>query len=167
MEIYAVALDAAREIDHAVRLVAPRLAEKGQSLTVRAGDDLPLVVADERAFRQVLLNLLSNAAKFTQQGGRIAVTCEERAGGGLEICISDNGPGIAADRLAQIFQPFAQIDNRYNRQAGGTGLGLALVQGLMHLHGGKVWLESTEGQGVKARLYFPSTEPRPARRQSA
>jgi two-component system cell cycle sensor histidine kinase PleC len=166
MEIQPVALDPERESDHAVRLMAAKLAEKDLQLTVAMAADLPSVVADERAFRQVLLNLLSNAAKFTQQGGRIAVTCEQ-SGEGLQICIDDNGPGIPAGRLAHIFQPFSQIDNRYDREAGGTGLGLTLVQGLMHLHGGKVWLESAEGRGVKAHLYFPSTMPRPARRQSA
>ncbi|HEX3755010.1 MAG TPA: ATP-binding protein [Rhizomicrobium sp.] len=167
MEIQPVPLDPVREIDHAVRLVAPRLAQKSQQLEVAAMPDLPLVMADERAFRQMLLNLLSNASKFTQPGGQIVVSCKADTGAGMEMCISDNGPGIPAEKLAHIFQPFSQIDNRYDREAGGTGLGLALVQGLAHLHGGKVWLESAPGGGVKAHLYFPETMPRPPQRKSA
>ena len=129
--------------------------------------DLPQVLADERAFRQIALNLVSNAAKFTQAGGQITVTCSADAKGGLEVCVGDNGPGIPAEKLKHIFQPFSQIDNRYDREAGGTGLGLALVQGLVHLHGGRVRLESSAGRGVRAHLYFPSTIPRVPHRKFA
>jgi two-component system cell cycle sensor histidine kinase PleC len=110
---------------------------------------------------------LSNAVKFTQIGGHIEVTGSPTADGGLQICVADDGPGIAEDKLARIFQPFSQIDNRYDRQAGGTGLGLALVLGLAHLHGGRAWLESREGKGVRAFIYFPSTSARPVLRRSA
>jgi two-component system cell cycle sensor histidine kinase PleC len=75
----------------------------------------------------------------------------------LQICVSDTGPGIPPEKLERVFEPFSQLDNRFDRDAGGTGLGLALVLGLMRLHGGRVWLESKPGAGVRAYLYFPST----------
>ena len=143
-------------------------AQAGQvAIEIGGSPELPLVIADERALRQMLLNLLSNAAKFTQPGGHITITCTLEPKGGIALCVADDGPGIPAEKLALIFQPFSQIDNRYDREAGGTGLGLALVQGLVHLHGGRVWLESGDGRGVKAHLYFPSTIPRPAQRKTA
>ena len=66
--------------------------------------------------------------------------------GGFQIMVRDNGPGIPRDKLDKIFTPFSQVDNRYDRQAGGTGLGLALVRGLAELHGGRAWLESELGR---------------------
>jgi two-component system cell cycle sensor histidine kinase PleC len=78
-----------------------------------------------------------------------------RADGGFELCVADNGPGIADELLEKVFTPFNQVDNRYNRSAGGTGLGLSLVRGLAELHGGKAWIESEVGQGTRAYVYFP------------
>ena len=75
----------------------------------------------------------------------------------LQICVSDTGPGIPPEKLERVFEPFSQIDNRFDREAGGTGLGLALVRGVARLHGGKAWLQSAPGKGVRAYLYFPST----------
>ncbi len=167
MQIEPAPLDPVEAVGHAARLMAPRLAEKNQTLSIELPSEPPYLLADERAFRQILLNLLSNAVKFTHGGGAIAVTGGPDGKSGFNICITDNGPGIPADKLSKIFQPFSQIDNRYDRQAGGTGLGLALVQGLVHLHGGRVWLESAEGKGVKAHINFPSTIPRPELRRSA
>jgi two-component system cell cycle sensor histidine kinase PleC len=129
--------------------------------------DLPLLVADERALKQMLLNLVSNAAKFTPPGGHIAMTCGIDRQGGMEFCVDDDGPGIAPEKLARIFQPFSQIDNRFDREAGGTGLGLALVQGLVQLHGGRAWLESEPGHGTRAYLYFPATVGAASRREIA
>ena len=87
----------------------------------------------------------------------MSVLCGGTADGGMQLCVADDGPGIAADKLSHVFEPFSQIDNRFDREAGGTGLGLALVRGLARLHGGRVWLESAAGAGVKAFVYFPST----------
>ena len=167
MQIEPLPLDPAEAVGHAARLMAPRLAEKNQAFSIALPPEPPYLLADERALRQILLNLLSNAAKFTQVGGAIAVTGGPDGKGGFTLCVADNGPGIPEDKLSRVFQPFSQIDNRYDRQAGGTGLGLALVQGLVQLHGGRVWLESGEGKGVKAHIHFPSTLPRPNLRKSA
>jgi two-component system, cell cycle sensor histidine kinase PleC len=113
-------------------------------------------MADERAFRQMLLNLLSNAVKFTQDGGNIVVAGRGHPDGGFEVSVRDNGPGIPEEKLARVVEPFSQIDNRFDRPAGGTGLGLALTDGLARLHGGKLVLRNDAG--LTATLYFPSTK---------
>ena len=157
MEIDPRPLNPGPVLDSIARIMGNRLAAKKQRFTIFAAPGIPLLLADERALKQMLLNLLSNAVKFTPTGGHIAVTCGVPESGGMEFCVEDDGPGIAAEKLARIFQPFSQIDNRFDREAGGTGLGLALVQGLAHLHGGRAWLESEQGHGTRAYLYFPAT----------
>ena len=157
MEIDPRPLNPGPVLDSIARIMGNRLAAKKLRFTIVAAPGIPLLLADERALKQMLLNLLSNAVKFTPTGGHIAVTCGVPESGGMEFCVEDDGPGIAAEKLARIFQPFSQIDNRFDREAGGTGLGLALVQGLAHLHGGRAWLESEQGHGTRAYLYFPAT----------
>ena len=138
------------------RLMASRAAQKHQSLEIKIAPDAPLVLADERAFRQMLLNLLSNAVKFTQDGGHIVITCGGCPDGGLEVSVRDNGPGHSGGQAGAGDGTFSQIDNRFDREAGGTGLGLALTDGLARLHGGRLILKS--GAGLTATLYFPSTK---------
>jgi two-component system cell cycle sensor histidine kinase PleC len=167
MEIEPQWVDPRAAMDSVDRLMAPRAARKHQTLTIEFAPDTPLVLADERAFRQMLLNLLSNAVKFTPDGGHIGVACTGVPGGGLEVVVTDDGPGIPEDRLQRVLEPFSQIDNRFDREAGGTGLGLALVDGLVRLHGGKVTLKNNPGAGLIATLYFPSTMQADGARASA
>jgi two-component system cell cycle sensor histidine kinase PleC len=83
------------------------------------------------------------------------VSCGAASGGGFVISVEDNGPGIPQEKLAKIFKPFSQVDNRYDSNGGGTGLGLALVQGLAKLHGGFASIESEVDSGTKVTVYFP------------
>jgi two-component system, cell cycle sensor histidine kinase PleC len=154
MELEPHPMDAARAVGDVERLLAPRIQARYQTLVTRMAPGLPLVMADERAFRQIVLNLLGNAVKFTPEGGTIAVSCRPD-GQGVLLSVEDDGPGIAREKLAVVFTPFSQIDNRYGRQAGGTGLGLALVKGLIELHGGRVWIDSVLGRGTTVNVYFP------------
>jgi two-component system cell cycle sensor histidine kinase PleC len=155
MEIDPRPMDIGCAIEGVERIMAIRAREKGVNVRYSVAPELGEIVADERAFRQILLNLLSNAVKFAPQGGLIAVTCRRADDGGTLVSVADNGPGIAADKLALLFRPFTRVDNRFDHAHGGTGLGLALVQGLARLHGGRAWIESTEGQGTSAYVYFP------------
>lgn len=143
-------------IEDTLRVLAERAREKRLKFSVHVAPDAREVWADERAFRQILINLATNAVKFTQAGGRIAVHGRRMPEGGFELLVEDNGPGIEASLLDRIFLPFNQVDDRYNRHEGGTGLGLSLVRGLATLHGGKAWIESADGAGVKAHVYFPA-----------
>jgi two-component system cell cycle sensor histidine kinase PleC len=155
MEIHPNPLDARHTFNVALKLVGIKARDKRQTLTVEVDETAPPLHADERALKQILINLVSNAVKFTPECGRISVHAGQARGGGFQITVKDNGPGIPRDKLDKIFQPFSQVDNRYDRQAGGTGLGLALVRGLVDLHGGRAWLESEPGRGCTVYVVLP------------
>jgi len=155
MEIEPQPLEAHRTFDIALKLIGAKAREKHQELTITVDASAPPLFADERALKQILINLVSNAVKFTPEGGRIQVVGSAARGGGFQISVQDNGPGIPREKLDRIFTPFSQVDNRYDRQAGGTGLGLALIRGLAELHGGRAWLESEPGKGCCAYVVLP------------
>jgi two-component system cell cycle sensor histidine kinase PleC len=159
MEISPNPLDARRTFEIALKLISFKAGEKRQTLAIHVDPNTPPLYADERALKQILINLVSNAVKFTPEGGRIDVVASAAKGGGFQIMVRDNGPGIPQEKLAKIFTPFNQVDNRYDRQAGGTGLGLALVRGLAELHGGRAWLESEQGSGCSAFVVLPTKTP--------
>ncbi|MBV9540062.1 MAG: hypothetical protein JO167_02245, partial [Alphaproteobacteria bacterium] len=150
MEIAPNPLDARRTFDVALKLIGAKARERNQTLVIDVDTSCPPLYADERAIKQILINLCTNAVKFTPEGGKITVRAELARCGGFQISVQDNGPGIPREKLDKIFTPFNQVDNRYDRQAGGTGLGLALVRGLAELHGGRAWLESEPGKGCCA-----------------
>jgi two-component system cell cycle sensor histidine kinase PleC len=155
MDIAPNPLDAGRVFEIALKLIGTKAREKGQSLSIAVEPSAPALYADERALKQILINLVSNAVKFTPEGGRIEVVGGLARDGGFQIMVKDNGPGIPRDKLDKIFAPFSQVDNRYDRQAGGTGLGLALVRGLAELHGGRAWVESEFGKGCSVFVNLP------------
>lgn len=155
MEIRPFVLEPENAFDSALKLIAAKARERGQNLVIDIDPSVPPLFADERALKQILINLASNAVKFTPEGGRICVSASRARCGGFQIMVEDNGPGIPREKLNNIFQPFSQVDNRYDRQEGGTGLGLALVRGLAELHGGRAWIESESGQGCCAYVILP------------
>jgi two-component system cell cycle sensor histidine kinase PleC len=159
MEISPHPLDARDMFDTALKLAGMKASEKRQSLVIDVDPACPPLFADERALRQILINLVSNAVKFTPEGGRIEVFASAARDGNFQITVHDDGPGIPRDKLDKIFTPFSQVDNRYDRQTGGTGLGLALVRGLTELHGGRAWIESEEGMGCTAFVILPAKIP--------
>ncbi len=156
MEIAPRRLDTRSTFDIALKLIGAKAREKKQKLVITISPDAPPLYADERALKQILINLVSNAVKFTLEGGKIAVTAGPASDGGFQIVCEDNGPGIPQEKLNNIFAPFSQVDNRYDRQTGGTGLGLTLVRNLTELHGGRVWLESEYGTGCRAYVVLPA-----------
>jgi len=162
MEISPHPIDAFRTFDIALKLIGAKAREKGQELKISIAPNAPPLYADERALKQILINLVSNAVKFTPQGGLISVSAGPASDGGFQILCEDNGPGIPREKIDKIFTPFSQVDNRYDRQAGGTGLGLALVRGLTELHGGRAWLESEYGKGCRAYVVLPAEPPKQA-----
>jgi two-component system cell cycle sensor histidine kinase PleC len=161
MDIEPAALDVRRTFDTALKIIGAKARERRQELVIDVDPDAPVLFADERALKQILINLVSNAVKFTPEGGRITVTGSRARDGGFQIMVEDNGPGIPRDKIDKIFKPFSQVDNRYDRQGGGTGLGLALVRGLTELHGGRAWLESEYGKGARAYVVFPVAPAKP------
>jgi cell cycle sensor histidine kinase DivJ len=116
--------------------------------------DVGELVADKRACRQILLNLLANAVKFTDRGGRVAVGAAAR-GDQIHIFVVDTGLGIPADSLSRLGDPFFQVRNDYDRSFEGAGLGLSLVRGLVGLHGGALKVESLAGVGTRVTVRLP------------
>ena len=159
MEIEPEPLDARKIFDTTLKIIGAKARERNQQLAIEVDPLVPQLWADERALKQILINLVSNAVKFTPEGGRIDVVASRARGGGFQIMVQDNGPGIPRDKLDRIFKPFSQVDNRYDRQGGGTGLGLALVRGLAELHGGRAWIESEQGNGCRAYVVLPVPVP--------
>ncbi|MBR6412876.1 MAG: PAS domain-containing protein [Alphaproteobacteria bacterium] len=111
---------------------------------------------DERSLKQILLNMLSNAIKFTNDGGQIKLNITRLSNGSVTISVQDNGIGIPKDKLGVLFQPFSQIENVLTRRHQGTGLGLVLIKRLTELQQGTIRLESKAGQGTKVILTFPA-----------
>ena len=142
-------------------LLGPRAREKDLEFSVTVGDDVPVeFVGDAGRLRQVLLNLVGNAIKFTSHG-RVALSLSRAPVGGAashplyDFTVTDTGPGIAADKLRVIFQPFAQGDASISRRYGGTGLGLTISKRLAELLGGNLNVESIEKRGSIFRLRVP------------
>jgi len=157
MEIEPHMIETERALESALKFVGVKARERNQVLTISVDQSAAILYADERALKQIVINLASNSVKFTQDGGRIDISAKRNAGGDFELIVADNGPGIPKERIDRIFKPFIQVDNRYDRQSGGTGLGLALVRGLTELHGGRAWIESEAGRGTRAIVILPAT----------
>jgi signal transduction histidine kinase len=118
-----------------------------------------VVLADERIVKQIVVNLLGNAIKFTPEGGAIGLEAYKGEGGRvLCFCVWDTGIGIAERDIQRLFQPFVQLDAGLNRQFGGTGLGLALAARLAEQHGGKIDVTSEPGAGSRFTLTLPVVE---------
>jgi two-component system cell cycle sensor histidine kinase PleC len=146
-------------VESCVRVSEDRALAKGLALSSAIDVRVSKIFVDERAFRQMALNLISNAIKFTDAAGAVLVQLKP-APGGVELAVKDTGCGIPASQIARVFEPFEQVDNRYTRANGGTGLGLTLVRALAELHGGSCSIESEEGLGTTVHVFlpFPSAE---------
>ena len=149
-------VDLARVAEAALRLLEPAARKGGVSLALALAPDLPPVRGDERRLRQVLLNLVSNAVKFTRAGGSVRIEGGPTADGGVELRVVDTGIGIAKPDLERIFQPFTQVDSSLARPYSGSGLGLFLSRGLALAHGGTLQLQSEPGRGTTAVLRLPA-----------
>jgi cell cycle sensor histidine kinase DivJ len=144
----------AQVIGNCCDILALKARESGLDLAMRLPADLPDLMADKRAFKQILLNLISNAVKFTDRGGRVTVAAAIEATDIL-IAVEDTGVGISADDLPRVGRPFFQARGTYDRRHDGTGLGLSIVQGLVGLHGGEVNIASRLGEGTRVTVRLP------------
>jgi signal transduction histidine kinase len=166
MELECTDLDVDYLVNSTLRLIAQQASNRAQHLEVAIDVPPPPFFADERAVRQILFNLLSNAVRFTPEGGTVRVGAAATADGGTEITVSDTGIGIPRDQIARVTLPFEQIENSYSRAQGGTGLGLPLVDGLVRLHGGTLTIDSEVGVGTRIAVRFPPKVSRLARLSS-
>ncbi|MFC2011980.1 sensor histidine kinase [Chloroflexota bacterium] len=143
--------------------IYPEIQSRKQALTLDVPDSLPMVKADRQYLEQILLTLLANASKFTPEEGQIKVSAS-RDGANLVVQVSDTGVGIAEEEQERVFQPYYQVNRGKSGQMGrldkerrySRGLGLAIAKFLVTLHGGKIWLKSTYGQGSSFFFSLPT-----------
>jgi signal transduction histidine kinase len=129
-------------------------------------EDLPNAWADQSRLTQILVNLVSNAHKYTPEGGSIKIAASLR-GSSLRVEVIDSGIGISADDQAKLFSKFFRAQNRATEEVGGTGLGLSITRSLVAMHGGQMEVSSTPGQGSTFAFELPlSREPEPTGRQA-
>ncbi|MBV9965812.1 MAG: PAS domain S-box protein [Alphaproteobacteria bacterium] len=129
----------------------------GLQLSVDCEPGLPAVVADERRLKQVLLNLLTNAVKFTGSGGSVTLWVRRAEDGGIAFVVCDTGIGMTADEIEIALQPFGQLDSGFNRRHDGTGLGLPLARSLVELHGGSMRIDSEKGLGTTVTVLISAS----------
>jgi signal transduction histidine kinase len=148
-------IEVAQFVAECAATVLPQARKKSVSLAADVGGDLPRIVADREKLRQSILNLLSNALKFTPAGGTVRVGAQAVAGERVAIWVQDTGIGIPEEHLARIFDVFYQVDGSNTREFGGAGLGLAIVKSFVEAHGGEVQVRSAPGQGATFTLVLP------------
>ncbi|MBV9904990.1 MAG: hypothetical protein JO346_10475 [Alphaproteobacteria bacterium] len=148
-------LDLNRPLDDAVRMCRGRAAIAGVDLSFPTVSTPIFAFVDERLVRQIVLNLLTNAVKFTKEHGKVTLTATVDRERGIFIRVADTGIGIAPDDIARVIRPFEQVETVLSRHHGGTGLGLPLTAKLTELHGGKLTIESQVGRGTTVTVWLP------------
>jgi two-component system cell cycle sensor histidine kinase PleC len=166
MRIQSERVDLAPLVEETLRLTAIAAEEKNIAIRQRLPKALDMV-GDRRALKQVMLNILSNAVKFTNEGGTIELRAKKLKSG-LMLTIADSGIGIPRDALSKIGQPFEQVQSQYAKSKGGSGLGLAISRSLIGLHGGKMRIRSKMGKGTAVSIHLPDLDmPMPSVRRKA
>ena len=155
MELEPSEFDLPAAIENTLILVRERAERRGITLARTVDERLGMIRADERKLKQVLLNLLSNALKFTPEGGQIDVRARVYDGG-AEISVTDTGVGIAPEDQEAVFEEFRQVGTTA-RKVEGTGLGLAISRKFIELHGGRIWVKSEVGIGSTFAFTLPLT----------
>ena len=148
-----------RIVDEAAQVVHSLFESKGLYLEVEVPPDLPRVFCDSTRIRQVVINLLSNAGRFTERGGVRVKAWHEKDS--VMISVADTGPGIPPDAQGKLFEPFQQLDTSIRRRHGGSGLGLSISKQIVEMHGGKIWLESEVSVGTAIVFSVPVEMPLP------
>jgi len=148
-------IDLADITSQAIRLLQDRAMRAGVSIDTHLPEDLPLLRVDPRRLRQLLINLLTNAIKFTGPGGAIVITAGYRADRTLAVCVEDSGQGMNEDEAALAMEPFGQVRRSHHGNVEGWGLGLPIAKHLAELHDSHIELESTPGKGTQVRVVLP------------
>jgi PAS domain S-box-containing protein len=149
--------DIGEVISASIRMLIGPAENAGVQVRQSLHDGLPPLVADALKLKQILLNVLSNAVKFTESGGSVMVSAALTDDGGLDIQVEDTGIGMSEAEVALAFQPFSQVESTLNRKYEGTGLGLPITKSLTELHGGSLVIDSTPGVGTKVTVHLPAS----------
>ena len=156
LTLHEESVDLVEIIDQCEVMLSARAKEEGLSLRRALPNALPHLFGDKLRISQMYLNVLSNAVKFTPEGGIITTSARLRKNGALVLSVKDTGIGIAEGDISKVQEPFAQVEDIYAREKEGTGLGLVLVGSLAHLHGGKMNIRSQLGEGTEVLISFPA-----------
>jgi signal transduction histidine kinase len=143
-------------VEECAAMLRDRVKAKNISFAVNAAPTVPEIRADRRRIKQVLLNLLSNAEKFTEAGGRIGLYATTAEGGGVKFVVTDTGIGMSAADIETAMTPFRQVDTRLARKYEGTGLGLPLTKAMVEMHQGRFVIESAPGKGTTVTVFLPA-----------
>lgn len=146
---------AADMIDECRRLMLDQATAGGLEIVIEVPAYLPPVRVDPIRFRQILLNLLNNAVKFSPRGGKVTVAAAVRPDGDIELSITDTGIGMAHDEILVALTPFQQVDGSWSRRYQGLGIGLPLAKRLLELHGGELRIASEPGAGTTMTIILP------------
>jgi signal transduction histidine kinase len=157
LELFDESVAVAEIADAACRMVAPQARARHIMIGNRISRSLPMLRGDERRLTQIMLNFVSNAVKFSNDGGRVELDAFVDQDGSFAVVVRDNGIGIAEADIPRVMQIFQQADNGHTRRYGGTGLGLPLAKKLIELHGGELILESMQGAGTRIMARFPAS----------
>jgi len=157
LDLSVEAVDVEEVVGEATRIMGASASEKGILVAAGITQNLKLNV-DRRAMKQILLNLLSNAVKFTQQGGRVTVRARAEHGG-IVLAVEDTGIGIPKKEISRLGQPFVQVENQFTKSHKGSGLGLAIARSLIHLHGGRMEIQSEVGVGTVITVHMLNEPP--------
>ncbi|MGI9400906.1 MAG: sensor histidine kinase [Rhizobiaceae bacterium] len=157
-EIISEPFDFAHAVEASCQILRGQAEQKNIGMVINIAPDVPEVTADERAIKQIVINLVSNAVKFSDTGGHVEINLN-RSGRNVCLKIADNGIGISPEHLDRLGLPFYQADSKYDRKYEGTGLGLSVVCGLVELHGGRVEFASKKGKGTTVNVVVPINPP--------
>lgn len=172
LELHEEAVDLGALVENCLRLLGPAAEQAEVRLEGPESGETVNIFADDRKLRQILINLLSNAMKFTPKGGAVSVSYATAPGGGVTLSVADTGPGMTPEQLEKAMQPFVQVEQGYDKNVQGTGLGLPLSKKLAELHGGRLEMQSAPGEGTTAFVHLPAErlveqEPAPERKRAA
>ncbi len=150
-------VDLVKVVSDSVGLIEERAKQADLQFSTEIAADMPEIAADPRRLRQILLNLVSNAVKFTPTGGRVSVTAQWEPKRGAIITVADTGIGMGEEQIRTALEPFGQVENSYSRRYDGTGLGLPLARALIELHGGTLRIRSELNRGTEIEVTLPAS----------
>lgn len=142
-------------LESCLLILGAKAKEKGVTLESKVDAEVPQIMGDQLRVKQILINLLGNAVKFTPQGGRILVNIRQSQPGFVSLSVTDTGPGMTPAEVDVAMRPFGQVDSGFNRRHEGTGLGLPIAYALARLHGGNLAIQSEKGRGTRVTVILP------------
>jgi signal transduction histidine kinase len=159
VDLHLTSTDLRPVLTNTARMLEGECQRKQIHLTYAIDDSLPLVEADSKRLEQVMINVLSNALKYTYPHGEITLRAFQRDDNEIQVQVADTGVGVSLEQQQHLFAPFYRADNPLSDQAGGTGLGLTIAKSFIELHGGKMWVDSTVGVGSVFAFTLPIKRP--------